>query len=242
MKERTQAKRSSRTTSFPEGMEAPLARGWGACPGEIERKPPCAARQDGAPPPQPRGLHSVLQQKWHRLCLRLRKASEEMGRLIGPLTASLSSQDHQTGSSTLSHQLRVCGLFPAPRFLQSHAGAPWGSPPRLPPERRHQRGVYCQLCSLPQGQPVCDHLDPSSIEAMESSHVEVTHEDVGGHPSPSLAAHLGCSTLKRTPRFGQTGRVGGHMQGQAEASAQQDAERLASLLVILLVGIVVKTG
>ena len=48
-----------------------------------------------------------------------------------------------------------------------------------------------------QGQPVCDHLNPSSIEATESSQVEVAHDGVWGHPSPSLLAHLGCGTLKR---------------------------------------------
>ena len=74
--------------------------------------------------------------------------------------------------------------------------------------------------SLPHGQPVCDHLDPSSIEAIESSHVAV----VWGHPSPNLLAHLGCSTPKRKPPpfpkplprstlhdDGQTCRVGGHI-------------------------------
>ena len=63
---------------------------------------------------------------------------------------------------------------------------------------------------------------------------------------PSLAAHLGCNTLKRKPPLSQNPRLGarcsmmaklvelvatsacarGQRQGQAEASAQQDAERL----------------
>ena len=68
------------------GWRPPRARVGAPVQESLSESPPCAARQDGAPPPQPRGLHLVLQQKWHRLCLRLRKASEEMGRLIGPPT------------------------------------------------------------------------------------------------------------------------------------------------------------
>ena len=67
------------------------------------------------------------------------------------------SSDHRppVSAAKTTKRARPCGLFPAPRFLQSHAGAPGGSPPRtpIPPERKHQRGVYCQLGSLPQVNP-----------------------------------------------------------------------------------------
>ena len=132
------------------GWRSPC-QGWGACPREIERKPSlrCTPRWSSTCSTTRPSL-GVAQ-----TCLRLRKASEEMGRLIGP------------------------PLPPSPTGLPSR--------------------VDSQLGSVPQGQPVCDHLDPSSIEAIESSHVEVAHQGVWGHPSPSLAAHLGCSTLKRKP-------------------------------------------
>ena len=151
------------------------------------------------------------------------------------------------------------------RRASSRATPPCGSPPRtpIPPERRHQRGVDSQLSSLPQGQPVCDHLDPSSIEDIGSSHVEVAHEGVWGHPGPSLAAHLGCSTLKRKhplskktlPRStllddGQFGLVGGHI-GMCERTRARASGGVCTagcgkvgpqILVILLVGIVEKTA
>ena len=153
--------------------------------------PPCAALQDGAPPPQPHGLHFVLQQKWHRLCLRLRKASEEMGRLIWPPAPSLSSQHHPLlptpGTWSLS-----CAALPRQRALRLPR-----SP--IPPERRHQCGVESQLGSLPQGQPVCDHLDPS-IEAIESSHVEV----VWGHPNPASRHTWAAAHSRRNPHFPKT--------------------------------------
>ena len=120
-----QAKRSSRTTSFPEGMEAPV-------PG-LER---LSRRDRGKTLP---ALHAKME--LHLLnhaaftaaevaqtlpCLR--KTWEEMGRLIRPPTPVSAAKTKRARPP--SHQLRECGLFLAPRFLQSHAGAPCGSPPR----------------------------------------------------------------------------------------------------------------
>ena len=133
----------------------PPCQGWGACPGE---RKPCAARQDGAPPPGP------------------------------PVSAAKTTRRARPPSPTNSGYVVSFLRRTSSRAL------------RLPSSDSHpagEEGVDCQLGSLPQGQPVCNHLDPSSIEAIESSHVEVAHEGVGGHPSPNLAAHLGCSTLKR---------------------------------------------
>ena len=126
---------------------------------------------------------------------------------------TLPSPSEDFGGNGPSH------LTTGPLFLQvvsflrrassSHPGAPCGSPPRspIPPERRHQRGVEGQLGSLPQGQPVCD-LNPSSIDAIESSQVEVAHEGVWGHLSSSLQAPLGCGTLKRNPPLSQNPCLG----------------------------------
>ena len=92
-------------------------------------------------------------------------------------------------------------------------------PPRPPSPTGLPSRVDSQLGSLPQGQPVCDHLDPSSIEAIASSHVEVAHQGVWGHPSPSLAAHLGCSTLKRKPPLSQNPNLGARCSMMANWSS-----------------------
>ena len=222
----TQAKRSSRTTSFPEGMEAPVPGLGRLSRRDRAKAPPCAARQDGAPPPQPRGLHSVLQQKWHRLCLRLRKASEEMGRLIGPPTPSLSSQHHQTGSSALSHQLWVCGLFPSPRFLQRATPARLSAPLLgLPSRRRGDINVVSTASWAP-----CHKVNPSAmitsilrpsrpLKAPTSS----SRTQAFGVTLAPASRHTWDAAHSTTPAFpkplprstllddGQTGRVGGHI-------------------------------
>ena len=129
----------------------PPEQGWSACPGEIERKPSfrCTPR-----------WNFTSSNTAAEMAQSLPSPSQRFGgngpshRTTDP---SLRSQHHQTGSSALSHQLRVCGFFLAPRFLQSHAGAPCGSPPRtpIPPERKHKRDVVLsRLCA----HKVCFHL------------------------------------------------------------------------------------
>ena len=115
------------------------------------------------------------------------------------------SAANTTRRSALSHPLGVPGLFPALRFLQSHPCAPSGSHPA-----REETPTLCRwsVGSLPQGQPVRDHLNPSSIEATKSSQVEVAHEGVWGHPSPSFPAHLGCVALVRKPPLSQNPCLG----------------------------------
>ena len=199
------------------------------------------------------GLYSVLQQKWHAFAF---------ARLLRKWAVS---SDHRPPVSTTNTTRKARPPPPPGMWPLSCAALPpephrrAGSPSRTPtlPERRH--GVDSQLGSLPQGQHVCDHLDPSSIEAIESSHAEVVHEGVC-HRNPNLAAHLGYCTLKRKPPLSQNSCLGAHCsmmaklvdlaatsacargQGQRQVEASRKRKGRASILVILLVGIVVKTA
>ena len=188
----TQAKRSSRTTSFPEGMEAPVPG-----LGRLSRRD----RAKALPALHARMELLLNHAAFTRFCSRSGTDSAFAFASFGG-----NGPSHQT-TDPQSQQLRppdglVHPLPPTPGMWSLSCAA-------LPPEPRRR------ALRLPSS---------DSHQAIESSHVEVAHEGIGGHPSPSLAAHLGCSTLKRNPPAfskplprstllddGQTGRVGGHI-------------------------------
>ena len=180
-----QAKRSSRTTSYSEGM---LAFVLGL--GRLSR----SERAKDLP-----ALHTrmELHAPFTRFCI---KSGTDSAFAFARLRRKWAvSTDHRPPVSAASTTRRARPSSPANsgyvvsflrRFLQS-PGASRGSPP-WSPRRRGDTSV------VPQRQPVCDHLNPSSIEAVENSQIEVAHEGVWGHSCSCLPAHFIKKTTKES--------------------------------------------
>ena len=153
--------------------------------------PPFAARQDGAPPPQPRGLHTVLQQIGTDSAFAFARYGG-----IGPSQMTTGPRFLQpTPPDGLVRPLPI----PGTRSL-SCAALP-SEPPRrallprspIPPQRRHQ----CGPCHRVNPSTITSILRPS--KPLKAPKSRSRTKGVWGHPSPSFPAHLGCGALKRKP-------------------------------------------
>ena len=136
-------------------------QGWGACPGEKKRKP---------------SLRCTL--RWSSTCSTTRPSLGSATEVAQPLPSPSqgfggNGPSHRTAASALSHptpgmwSLSCATLPPEPRRRAL----------RLPSSVSHPVST-ASWAPCHKSQPVCDHLDPSSIEATESSHLEVAHPGV----------------------------------------------------------------
>ena len=242
----TQAKRSSRTTSFPEGMEAPVP-GLGRLSRRDRALPALHAKME---------LHLRNHAAFTRFCsrtgtdsafafARLRRKWAVSSDHRPPVSAAKTTRRARPPSPTNSGNVVSFLRRASSRATPARLAAPLLG---LPSRRRGDTNVV----SIANWAP-CHKVNPSAItsilrpsRALKAPTSRSRTKALGGHPSPSLAAHLGCSTLKRKPPLSQNPCLGarcsmmaklvelaatsacarGQRQRQTEASAQQDAEKL----------------
>ena len=80
-----------------------------------------SARQDRTPPEPPRLLHSALHHSGLRPHLGLGEQLDKRAGLLGPSSAHLQGQHHQTSPSTCCHKLRVGPCLLPARTREGHA-------------------------------------------------------------------------------------------------------------------------
>ena len=99
--------------------------------------------------------------------LRARELTEERLRLCRPSASHFTGKNDQTSSSMCSRELWINSFFPLASLTQRSAVLPCattvGSP--VPSERRHQRGIHGNLCSMEEWKTVRDDLQPSSVRS-----------------------------------------------------------------------------
>ena len=103
------------------------------------------------------------------------------------------SSDHRSPTSAVSTTERALppspessgenGLLGASGLMQRCSVAVCRCPPggAIPVQRRHQRGVYGELCPVPQRQAVRDDFESPPIEHVDPCRVQVTDRSVGPH-------------------------------------------------------------
>ena len=119
-------------------------------------------------------------------------------RLCRPSASHFTGKNDQTSSTMCSRELWINSFFPLASLTQRSAVLPCattvGSP--VPCERRHQRGIHGNLCSMEEWKTVRDDLQPSSVRVLEGQQVEVPHQHIGGDASTGFPAHPSGGTFQ----------------------------------------------
>ena len=89
-------------------------------------------------------------------------------------------------------------FFPLASFTQRSAVLPCATTVASPDpsERRHQRGIHGDLCSVDEWKTVRDDLQPSSVHVLEGQQVEIPHQHVGGDASTGFPTHPSGGTFQ----------------------------------------------
>ena len=151
------------------------------------------------PPTRPCSSSIALEFLWQLSHLRPRQSRQEFCCLCGPSPAHLCTKNDQSGSTTLTGELRIGSFLPSPRHLQSfpvRVGSPSPSS-AVPMERRHHCGVNCELGTSMQWKRVSNDFQPPPVQPVGLCKVHVANKHVQTNTCSAFPANPCCRRLQR---------------------------------------------